>query len=407
MINYEDIIYLLKKYISGTASEEEVEELFFWLRKGEYDAMIREALMKHVPDTNDPVYDAARWEPVLERVMAARPPQQAAPVRRMFPWRRLAAVACLLAFIGVGIYHWWPRTRAAGAVTTKRLHPSKQDVQPGKDGAILTLADGTQIVLDSVGNGNLATQGNVRVTKTNGMLSYDHAAGDAAQAETKQPVYNLLSTPRGRQFRLVLPDGTRVWLNAMSSIRYPAAFVEDHRTVELTGEAYFEVAKDATKPFHVRVPGAHTGKQELDVQALGTGFNINAYDDEPVVRTTLIEGVVKFSADGEEKIMEPGQQGIVSGRRPGIKLKVVDTEQVLAWKNGYFILDGTSIQAVMRQLARWYDVEVVYEGNFSGDDFAGQIPRTATLSQVLRMLELTDVVQFEIEGKKLIISQKS
>lgn len=407
MNHHEDLVHLVKKYISGTALPGEVEELFFLLRNGEHDALIKELLAGNLSEQPTVEYDAERWEPVLQRVLAARrlsPP--AASPRKITTGMRWLIAACFLISLGAGFYVWSHRQVEATIAAAPSPKPV-QDVAPGKDGAILTLADGSKIVLDSLSNGSVSVQGDAKVVKSNGMLSYDLPAGAAAQAVSAQPVYNILSTPKGRQFRLILPDGTRVWLNALSSIRYPATFIENHRTVELTGEAYFEVAKNAAKPFHVLVPAHENGRQQMDVQALGTGFNINAYEDEPSVKATLIEGVVKFMAQGEEKVMEPGQQGIVSNRNPRVKLKNVDTEQVMAWKNGYFILDGTSIQAVMRQLARWYDVEVEYKGNFTGDDFAGQIPRTATLSQVLKMIELTEVVRFEIEGRKVIVSQKS
>jgi transmembrane sensor len=406
MTNYENVIYLLKKYTDGKASEEEVDELFFWLRKGNYDAIIHEALKKQAAGTvKDANYDPAYWESAIQRVLRSDPAKKETPVRTMIPWRRIAVAVCFLVATGIGLYYWLPARKQGETVKTSPGSRFKNDVKPGKDGAILTLADGSKIILDSTANGALGMQGTVKVTKVNGMLLYDYQTGKDDKEVAHQPMYNLLSTPKGRQFQLLLPDGSKVWLNALSSIRYPTAFVENHRTVQLTGEAYFEVAKDATKPFHVQVAARHAGKEELDVQALGTQFNINAYNDEPAILATLVEGSVKLSAGNDTKVIVPGQQGIVSSQNELIKLRMADVEQVLAWKNGYFILNGTSIQAVMRQLTRWYDVEVVYKGDFKGDDFAGEIRRTENLSQVLEMLELTDVVHFTVEGKTVTVSQ--
>jgi transmembrane sensor len=405
MTNYENVIYLLKKYTAGEASEEEIDELFFWLRKGDYDTIIHEELKKLATGTvKDANYDPAYWESTIQRVLQSDPVKLEAPVRRLIPWRRMAVAICLLIAMAGGLYYMLPARKKEETVKASPGPHYKNDVKPGKEGAILTLADGSTIVLDSAANGDLSVQGTVKVTKVNGTLSYDHVNGKEGTA-AQQPMYNLLSTPKGRQFQLVLPDGSKVWLNALSSIRYPTAFLENHRTVQLTGEAYFEIAKDASKPFHVEVPARQTGKEDLDVQALGTQFNINAYNDEPAILATLIEGSVKLSAGNDSKIIVPGQQGIIVSRNEPIKLKMADVEQVLAWKNGYFILNGTSIQAVMRQLTRWYDVEVVYKGNFEGDDFAGEVPRTDNLSKVLEMLELTDVVHFAVEGKTVTVSQ--
>lgn len=408
MTNYENIIYLVKKYTSGTASDDEVEELFFWLRKEEYAELILQELKKMAADTpKDGNYDAAHWESVIQRVLQSAPLKRKTPVRSLISWQRVAVAICFVVMTGLGLYYWWPVNKKQAIVKNNSGSRIKNDVKPGKDGAILTLADGSQVILDSVANGDVSMQGASKLVKTNGLLKYDYQTPNGDRATGQEPMYNLLSTPKGRQFQLVLPDGTKVWLNALSSIRYPTAFVEKHRTVELTGEAYFEVAKDAAKPFHVKVPAGADGKEVLDVQALGTGFNINAYTDEPAVMATLIEGSVKLGFNEDAKVMAPGQQGIIGKRDAFIRLRTADTDQVLAWKNGYFLLDGTSIQAVMRQLMRWYDIEVVYKGNFEGDDFAGQIPRTANLSQVLQMLELTEVVRFEVEGKKVTISQGS
>ncbi|RYY58053.1 MAG: DUF4974 domain-containing protein [Chitinophagaceae bacterium] len=403
MTNSENIGPLLQKYISGTASADETDELFFLLREGNNDDIIEELLAKDVPELepNEALYDAERWEPILTRILASRKKKQETPVVRIFPWRRIAIAACLFVVAGFAFYNWWPVTNKKGTVASIGSSGITKDIPPGREGAILTLQDGSQVLLDTVADGSAILLNNSTMTKTNGMLSYGNRDGTASGASDTG--YNVLTTPRGRQFRLVLPDGTMVYMNAMSSIRYPALFKKEQRTVELTGEAYFEVAKEPSRPFHVKInPGGTDGG--TDVEAIGTGFNINAYSDEPAVLTTLVEGVVRLRTGADEKMMQPGQQAETGKPGTGIKVKTVDTEQVLGWKNGYFILDGTRIQPLMRQLTRWYDVEVVYEGVFAGDDFAGEIPRTATLSKALQMLELTDVVQFKMDGTTVTVS---
>jgi ferric-dicitrate binding protein FerR (iron transport regulator) len=404
MTNYEHIINLLNLYAAGHASKDEIDELFFWLRQGEHDELIRTELKKIADETTGAHYDPQQWERTLQNILKAKPAAEEAPIKKLFSWKRMAAAILFLFVTGAALYY----IKMPGGQEVKKTvaaAPVKKDVEAGKTGAILTLADGSHIVLDSAANGDLTVQGAAKVVKSNGTLSYDKV-GEQAEVQIAQPVmYNNLYTPKGRQFQLVLPDGTKVWLNAQSSLRFPTAFNGNSRVVELTGEAYFEVFKDASKPFHVKVAAGHTGKEDLDVQAVGTSFNINAYADEPTVQATLIEGSVKLQSGEESRMIVPGQQGVLCNKYEHMKLRKVDTEKVLAWKNGYFILNGTSIQAVMRQLSRWYDIEVTYNGKIEGDDFAGEISRNASLSKVLQMLEYTDVVHFSVEGKKVTVSK--
>jgi ferric-dicitrate binding protein FerR (iron transport regulator) len=267
------------------------------------------------------------------------------------------------------------------------------DIKPGGNKAILTLADGRRIDLDTTANGVLANQGNSRVAKlSNGQLAYNNIA--------KQPLvlaYNSLSTPRAGQFMVRLPDGTRVWLNNASVLRYPVAFTGPDRTVELAGEAYFEVAKDAAHPFRVKVQDSAT------VEVLGTSFNIMAYSDEPAERTTLIDGSIRVTRDNQSTLLKPAEQSALEGTG---KLRVtpdVDVQEVIAWKNGYFQFDHASLQTTMRQLARWYDIDVVYEGQIPEHEFQGKIQRSLLLSDVLKGLE-NDQVHFRLDGRKLIVT---
>jgi transmembrane sensor len=256
---------------------------------------------------------------------------------------------------------------------------------------MLTLADGSQIMLDSAANGVLAQQGNTNIVKQqDGQLSYNSKGiPEAAIA------YNTLTTPPGGQYKLTLPDGSKVWLNAASSIKYPTAFIGNTRQVETTGEVYFEIAKDASKPFKVL-------QNEMEVEVLGTHFNINGYIDEAVFRTTLLEGSIKITTPKGNDILKPGQQAQV--QKTGV-VKIIndaDLEETMAWKDGNFYFENSDIYTVMRQIARWYDVDVTYKGTVS-KHFLGTISRNVNLSQVLSMLQQTGEVKFKIEGRKVIV----
>jgi len=278
------------------------------------------------------------------------------------------------------------------AVNNKK-EVKQNDFLPGKNTAILTLADGSTIVLDSAKNGALTSQGNTKVIKlNNGQLAY------SSSGATNEVLYNTMSTPRGGQYKLVLSDGSKVWLNAASSIHYPTSFPGNERKVEITGEAYFEVAHDAKKPFKVSV-------NNMEVQVLGTHFNVNAYRDERTINTTLLEGSVKVTKGSSMSILKPGQQAIIQQAGDDKKITVennIDVEAVIAWKNGYFSFTNADMTAVMRQISRWYDVDIVYEGKIPDRKFGGEISRNLNASQALKILQASKV-HFRIEGKKIIV----
>jgi ferric-dicitrate binding protein FerR (iron transport regulator) len=292
----------------------------------------------------------------------------------------------------------------AAVVQEKPKSQLKNDVLPGGNKAVLTLGNGATIILDSAHTGALAQQGNTQVVKlNNGQLLYNHTAKNGENSLTidHSPLtYNTLSTPRGGQYQLVLPDGSTVWLNAASSIRFPTAFTGNERNVEITGEAYFEVKKNAAMPFTVKMNNG------ASVQVLGTHFNINAYDDEETIKTTLLEGSVKITKDAALAIIRPGEQATLSHKSQtsqNIPVQKVDVEEVMAWKNGAFQFGGATIETVMRQISRWYDVEVEYKGNISLH-FAGTISRNVNISQVLEMLEKAGGIKTTIKGNKVIVT---
>jgi ferric-dicitrate binding protein FerR (iron transport regulator) len=308
------------------------------------------------------------------------------------------AAAVVILFISGAVY-WLLSKRhneKAAPVALSSVKPST--VLPGGNHAILTLADGTKIVLDSVQNGNI--KGGVATIKKQGAtIVYDASSG----AKNHGPVvYNTLTTPRGGQYQLILPDGSKVWLNASSSIHFPTAFTGNQRDVELTGEAYFEIAKNKRKPFHVNVKG-------MQVEVLGTHFNVNEYGDENDIKTTLLEGLVKVkkaaspNSVAQTVLIQPGEQANLAkdgslkiNRRP-------DLEEVVAWKEGNFEFTNASIPAIMRQVSRWYNVEVAYEGAIPRRQFTGKISRSVNLNQLIGMLQYTGV-NMKIQDKEIIIS---
>jgi len=263
---------------------------------------------------------------------------------------------------------------------------------PGGNKAILTLANGSQIVLESAKNGVLANQQNSIVNKTaDGKLVYD--ASQKQQRGTEVSGYNTISTPNGGQYQVVLPDGTMVWLNAASSLKFPVAFTGKERNVELTGEGYFEVAKNKAMPFRVTV-------NHSTVEVLGTHFNIMGYADEKSTNTTLLEGSVKIISGNNQKLIVPGEQARVNG---AIEVAKVNAAQAVEWKNGNFNFSHENIETIMRKVARWYNVSVQYQGAITNEGFVGTVPRSENITEVLNALELTGLVHFKIIERRVIV----
>ncbi|RQO65932.1 hypothetical protein DBR43_27170 [Pedobacter sp. KBW06] len=323
---------------------------------------------------------------------------------------KIAAAAVIFIILSCSIYYYLYRSIEKLKSDTA-THLNKKDIAPGRNQATLTLADGRQIILTDATEGELARQAGFKITKTkNGQLTYQVTQVSGKDDTSSLNTYNTISTPRGGQYRVNLPDGSKVWLNAASSIKFSAAFNSRNvRKIELTGEAYFEVARLKTKthssaanesgssiPFIVV-----TGKQE--VRVLGTHFNINAYNDEPVTKTTLLEGSVRITGLKNKetvKLKEGEQSGL---NNYGIAVSNVNTEQFIAWKNNTFMFEGDNIQAIMRQISRWYNVEVIFKGNISKENFGGKISRLKNLSEILDLIELTGLVHFNVEGRRIIV----
>ncbi|HVI45876.1 MAG TPA: FecR domain-containing protein [Chitinophaga sp.] len=332
---------------------------------------VREALLKQITTPVIPIQNRSRYRGWFRPAVAA------------------AVLAALLLSTAWLVTHHQQVNKAPAA--TIASHPN--DIAPGKNKAVLTLANGEKIVLDSTGIQQLAQQGNSTIMSQGGQLVYvKNNAGNTT------PVYNTLTTGPGETYPLVLADGSRIWLNAASSLRFPAAFADNERLIELAGEAYFEIAHDAHRPFKVKV-------NNMTVDVLGTHFNINSYPDEATINTTLLEGAVKISSSGSSLQLAPGEQSQVNTSGNIKKVTGVNTDEIISWKEGYFQFDNTDLTSVLRQFSHWYNVEIVYEGNVRQRKFFGMVSRNSSLMNVLKMLNANDI-SFRLEGKKLIV-QKS
>lgn len=320
-------------------------------------------------------------QPLLEKAKSVDLPRDT-PVKRMYYWRWAAAAIVLLVLAG-GIYRLTEQP--------KRTPPTVAHsgaIAPGKQGAVLMLADGSTVLLDSMKNGVVASQAGTNVVLNNGQVVYD-----ANTASTTAIAYNTISTPRGRQFSVVLPDGTKVWLNAASSLRYPVAFSGNTREVRITGEAYFEVAADAAKPFSV-----HFHEKGV-VEVLGTAFNVNAYTDEPIIKTTLLQGSIRVN---KQQVLQPGEQANIDKNGSITVDNNAETENAIAWKKGLFMMSSTDLPALFRQISRWYDIEVDMKGELPKRSFGGTIDRDVNLSDVIEALNIYGV-NCKLENGKLIV----
>ena len=375
---------LLKKYREGTASPDEIEYLHTY-----YDAFeLTEADQLLSEEARNERKGRIKYS--LDQAIVHQ--EQVLPVRKL-RLRNWLIAACLLLAAGSGIFWWMQQPATNPPVAELSAKPGPTDIGPGDNRAVLVLADGSTVLLDDAAQGELSRQANAVVNKTaDGQLVYENQTG----TDPAPLVYNTISTPRAGQYRLTLTDGTKVWLNAATSLQFPASFSGTERRVKLSGEAYFEVAKNSLQPFIIETP-----RQTIEV--LGTYFNVNAYEEEIATKTTLLEGRVKVATGSSSAILQPGQQA-ASGTG-AIQVNEADTEEAVAWKNGYFKFNKADIQTIMRQLERWYDVEVEYRGAVPTDLFVGKINRSENISGVLRVLELSEV-QFKIENRKIIVGNK-
>lgn len=373
---------LVNKYVSGTATPEERELLDQWFTENFKNSSYKPSEKKIT----------AADERITAYLMNHIGVQPETKITRL--WPRLAAAASVLLFVCCGTYFLLrhmivPRQQIA----KNPVH----DIAPGTNQAVLTLANGKTIILSNTFKGLLAKQGTSTINVANGQLVYQQTAGNGVAGN--EVTYNSITIPRGAEYEIVvLPDGTKVWINSASTLRYPTAFTGNQRSVELTGEAYFEVEHNSAKPFRVV-------SHNQTVEVLGTHFNINAYDDERAVKTTLLEGKVKVTATANHTVryLAPGQQAALS--TSSFTIAATEPEEEIAWKTGQFMFNGKDIQYIMRTISRWYNVDVEYSGQVPDDTFGGATSRFANVSSVLNILQLTGKVHFKVDGRKIIVSK--
>lgn len=390
MITQAEFSELLQKFHDGTLSDEGRAALLESIANDQYPHILKEEIFMRLHDVpKDAGWTAETENDVLQQILAAASIRKSTVIN--MKWlRRISVAAVFLLMAGTAYFTWFTKPDHPKPAIAKLV---KKDVLPGKEGAVLTLSDGRQIVLDSASNGNLAIQGNAQVVKNNGQISYNNGQRGIATVVA----FNTLTTPRGRQYEITLPDGTAVWLNAASSITYPTAFTGVSREVTITGEAYFEVAKNASMPFHVKV-------NEMTVTVLGTHFNINSYSNESSIRTTLLEGSVLVSFGEHRNTLKPGQQALVSKANNSITLVTdADTDLATAWKNGFTSFKSADIKSIMRQVERWYDVNVLFEGNIPLRTFTGDVARNAPVSEVFKIFEESKI-HYRVEDKTIIVT---
>jgi transmembrane sensor len=376
---------LIKKYLAGTATPEEEALLESWYI---------EAAQTQPDIAAEPGYPGIGAE-ILEKLRAEQDgrskPDQPKPKPSIRLWPRIAAAAVLivLAVGGLFIFRTGPTERVAQGPLPKN------DILPAATRAALTLLDGRTLALDSAGGDNLARQADATLSARDGQLIYTVNEPDRT-GSTARMAHNTLTTRPGEHYSLRLPDGTNVWLNAASSITYPVVFEGNERKVTVTGEAYFEIVHNARQPFRIAV------RNEL-VEDIGTHLNINAYDDESAIMTTLLEGSIKVNRGSASAILAPGQQATIRPDDSSFQVKQADADEAIAWKNGFFYFNRADIQTVMRQLARWYNIQVVYKGEISKKTFKGKLYRNINASEALRILSYFGA-HFQIEGRTITVS---
>jgi len=378
---------LLQKYQDGRCTPEEVNTLENWY--------LAEA-QKPIPGYSEATLTETKtaiWNAFSDR--AGFSATTIAPARRIYKlYKNLSIAATLVITLAAGFYFYTRHEAKNNRLVKHEIVP----VVPGSNRALLTLADGTKVALDDYRNGELNQKSGIQIVKlADGQLLY--RIPKATQKTGLEHLFNTVQTPNGGQYQLILEDGTKVWLNAASSLHYPMAFTKNERIVELQGEAYFEVAKDKARKFLVK-----TTQQQVTV--LGTHFNINAYPEEGSVKTTLLEGSVQVEQQGKEPgamvFLKPGQASQLSGDR--FVVKTVDTEEAVAWKNGYFVFDNEDLKTAIRKVARWYDLDVEYAGQFGAVEIGGSVSRFDNIGQVLQVLRLTTKLNFKVEGRRLTVS---
>jgi ferric-dicitrate binding protein FerR (iron transport regulator) len=384
MISKKQYVLLYEKYLRGQCSPEEIALL---------DAYKDEIKLDDTPVSNGALNEEAIQLRIWQRLQSNIHNAPFIPNSARYSWLKIAAV--LIITLSVGLVLFKNRQRIGTGNQTGKLKPAGSQIKAGGNNAYLTLADGKVISLNGAGNGELATRSGIQISKTkDGMLVYRFVNKNGGRAYAHD--VNTITTPRGGQYQVQLSDGTNVWLNAESSLKFPVTFDAGHRDVELTGEAYFEVAKNKHQPFTVLANGTR-------VQVLGTHFNVSAYANDDAVSTTLLEGSVRLIKQNATALLKPGQNGTTLNNEKGIKVHEADIDQEMAWKNGYIIFNDTDIKSIMKQAARWYDVNIEYLGDVPDQLYNGKISKYKDISELLTNLKLTGTVHFKVDGRRVIV----
>lgn len=385
---------LIARYLKGELNPNELEILNQWLAKDEQNRQLLTELEDEEKVRTDLLFlqsidKSAAWGKIHDEL--AEPKSRVSIFRWAFLYWKQAAAVLLIGFLSYIAFEYTSESEGFQRFSnsSKIL---KNDVLPGGDKAILTLGDGSKIVLEDLKDGTFREEKGVKISKRDGQVEYDLSAS----VKSAEITYNTITTPVGGQYTIILPDGSRVWLNSLSSLHFPTSFTQNKREVNLTGEGYFEITKNAEQPFIVHA-------EKTSVEVLGTHFNVMAYPEDGDSRTTLLEGSVKVGNGSGTKVLQPGQQA-----RTGKEIRIheVDTEEVVAWKNGYFQFENAELKTIMHQLKRWYGIELVNEQQLPDKHFTALISRSTRLSQVLKMLEMSGELHFEINNKKVTISQE-
>lgn len=389
----ERLEYLFNCFLNNNYSEQEEEEMMTLLAQPGNQETVQKLIDGVIKNTGSEIRMTDQVAASILQNILQKDKGKVLLIKNKKPvfatWTRVAAAVILFL---AGASYWIFDKKGDPKVKVGKVTEIQSRILPGKNQALLTTGDGSTIILDSQQNGTLIQQGNTKLNKQGGVLIYN--VSDSSRPGSSV-VFNTLSTPRGGQYAVVLSDGSKVWLNAASSLHFPTTFAGSQRGVELTGEAYFEVAKNKEKPFQVKVG-------EMKVNVLGTHFNINAYSDESSIKTSLLEGSVKITRGNASGILKPGEQAVLNNKEDKVEITNANLDEAMAWKNGLFQFEGADINNIMREIGRWYNVEIVYTGKIPMRRFVGKISRNAQLADVLQILELSNV-KFTVVGNKIIV----
>jgi transmembrane sensor len=402
-----DIVMLLKKQLNGELSEEEKLRLEDWANESEANRRF----YVEMTSEDDFIKSVLDFNKLVDTNTQKMPAQ--APVVGLYSaktsWRfYVAAASVLLILMASALFLYNSGTKKEIAKSTPAVNPPTAEIPPAGNKAILTLSDGRKISLSDAANGMLTKDGSIVINKKqDGELIYE---SNPSNNKTQSIAYNTISSPKGGKYQVVLPDGSKVWINAATSIRFPVAFSGNERSVELSGEAYFEIKKDPSKPFKVFI-GSPADEDVREIEVLGTHFNVNAYEDEAQINATLLEGSIKFTTRNTtlkpvSKVLTPGQRALVAKKGNDLVVSAAkDPQAAVAWVNGQFSFEKTNLKAVMRELSRWYDVQVTFDDDVAMNTlFTGKVDRTIPLARLLSNLEKTGDARFELKGRTVKVS---